>query len=131
GETVDHRAQARELAPALRAGRDMRLGRGNLALRHGVQSIGAGEIGVLAMVQARAGTHRVTAPPPQRAVSIPLLRQRRAFGLVREAKAGRAAESHDGRCEERAARRSNLPPASPLCLREIAAAAFGRLTMTV
>src|SRR6185312_6140874 len=57
-EAIDHRAQALDLAPALRAGGDMRLGRGNLAGRQRLERVGGGELCPVATVETWAHRRR-------------------------------------------------------------------------
>src|SRR5207248_9904005 len=50
-EPVDHRAEALQFAPAIRARGDVRFGRGNLARRQCLSGVGAGYLALLAAVR--------------------------------------------------------------------------------
>ena len=70
-EPIDHRAEALQLALAIRARGDMGFGRGNLARRQGLQGVGARQLGLSQRFRLSGSS------------LIPPKRQTRAFGLVR------------------------------------------------
>ena len=94
-EPVDHRTEALQLAPAIRARGNVGLGPGNLARRQDLQGVGARQLAGFATVQVWAPAHWLTpestATPrliscsigPACEVCIPVKRQTRVFGLVR------------------------------------------------